>query len=113
MPVLAEACRSIGTYSVRNRGTLVGNLCNASPAADTAPILYCLEARVNVAGPKGERSLPIQDFMLGPGQTALEKGELVTSVLIPKTYPEEKGVYYKVSRPGAVDLATVGALAGR
>lgn len=108
VPILADGCHSIGTYSVRNRGTLGGNICNASPAADTAAPLYCLGAVVKIAGPEGERSLPIEDFFVGPGKTALRKGELVTSVLIPKPYPAGKGVYKKFSRTNSVDLATVG-----
>lgn len=108
VPILAQACHSIGTYSVRNRGTLVGNICNASPAADTAAPLYCLGAMVNIAGPEGRRTLAIKDFFTGPGQKALRRGELVVSVLLPKPYPTGKGVYRKASRTGSVDLATVG-----
>ncbi|MEW5784589.1 MAG: xanthine dehydrogenase family protein subunit M [Bacillota bacterium] len=108
LPILAEACHSIGTYSIRNRGTLAGNICNASPAADTAAPLYCLGALVNIAGPRERRSVPIEEFFTGPGQTALKKGELVVTVLIPKPYPTGKGIYLKASRTGSVDLATVG-----
>jgi len=108
VPVLAEACHRIGSFSIRNRGTLAGNICNASPAADTAAALYCLGALVNIAGPGGERSIAIEDFFVAPGKTALNKGELVVSVLIPKPYPAGKGIYYKASRTGSVDLATVG-----
>lgn len=106
--ILAEACHSVGTYSIRNRGTLVGNICNGSPAADTATPLYCLGANVNIAGTEGRRTVAIEDFFVGPGKTDLKKGELVVSVLIPKPYPTGKGVFKKVSRTGSVDLATVG-----
>jgi len=108
VPVLAKACHSVGSFSIRNRATLAGNICNASPAADTAAALYCLGAMVNIAGPGGERYLAIEEFFTGPGKTALENGELVVSVLIAKPYPAGKGVYYKASRTGSVDLATVG-----
>ena len=107
VPILAEACHSIGTYSIRNRGTLAGNICNGSPAADTAAPLYCLGAKVNIIGAEGQRTVAIEDFFVGPGQTALKKEELVLSVLIPKPYPAGKGVYKKASRTGSVDLATV------
>jgi CO/xanthine dehydrogenase FAD-binding subunit len=107
VPILAEACHSIGTYSIRNRGTLAGNICNGSPAADTAAPLYCLGAKVNITGTEGQRTVAVEDFFVGPGQTALKKGELVLSVLIPKPYPTGKGVYKKASRTGSVDLATV------
>ncbi|HHX87981.1 MAG TPA: xanthine dehydrogenase family protein subunit M [Firmicutes bacterium] len=113
VPVLAEGCHSIGTYSVRNRATLVGNICNASPAADTAAPLYCLGAEVKIAGPEGERRLPIEEFFTGPGKTALQPGELVTAVIIPKPYPQGKGVYKKASRTRSVDLATVGVAVQR
>ncbi len=113
VPVLAEGCHSIGTYSVRNRATLVGNICNASPAADTAAPLYCLGALVNIVGPGGERRISIEEFFTGPGKTALRPGELVTAVVIPRPYPQGKGVYKKSSRTSSVDLATVGVAVQR
>lgn len=113
VPILAEGCHSIGTYSIRNRGTLAGNICNASPAADTAAPLYCLGAMVIIAGPRKTRTLPVEEFFTGPGQTALQKGELVTAVVIPRPYPPGKGVYLKASRTGSVDLATVGVAVQR
>jgi CO/xanthine dehydrogenase FAD-binding subunit len=108
LPVLAEGCHSVGSYSIRSRATLAGNICNASPAADTAAPLYCLDAVVNIAGSSGTRTVPIVDFFTGPGKNALQKGELVQSVFIPKPYPDGKGVYFKASRTGSVDLASVG-----
>jgi carbon-monoxide dehydrogenase medium subunit len=113
VPILAEACHSVGTYSIRNRGTLVGNICNGSPAADTAAPLYCLGAKVNIVGTEGSRTVTIEDFFVGPGQTDLKRGELVVSVLIPKPYPTGKGVFKKASRTGSVDLATVGVTVQR
>ncbi|MDW7740103.1 MAG: xanthine dehydrogenase family protein subunit M [Bacillota bacterium] len=108
VPILAEGAHSVGSYSIRNRATLAGNICNASPAADTAAPLYCLGAIVNIIGSGGKRSLPVEEFFTGPGRTALEKGELIQSVLIPKPYPAGVGTYQKASRTGSVDLATVG-----
>ena len=105
---LAEGAHSVGSYPIRNRATLAGNLCNASPAADTAAPLYSLGAVIKLIGPDQERSMPIEEFFLGPGKTALQKGELVHSILIPKPYPAGKGVYLKASRTGSVDLSTVG-----
>ncbi len=112
-PILAEGAHSIGSYQIRNRATLVGNICNASPAADTAPPLYCLGAKVNLVGASGKRSIPIEEFFTGPGSSALEAGELVHSVLVPRPYPQEKGVYLRASRTGSVDLATVGVAVQR
>lgn len=105
---LAEGAHSVGSYAIRNRATLAGNLCNASPAADTAAPLYSLAAVINLIGPEQKRSLPIEEFFLGPGKTALQKGELVHSVSILKPYPVGKGLYFKASRTGSVDLSTVG-----
>ncbi|HED24585.1 MAG TPA: xanthine dehydrogenase family protein subunit M, partial [Firmicutes bacterium] len=108
IPILAQGARSVGSYSIRNRGTLAGNICNASPAADTAAPLYCIGASVIIAGAEDRRAVPVEEFFTGPGQKALKKGELVYSVLVPKPYPQGKGVYIKASRTGSVDLATVG-----
>ncbi len=108
IPILASGCRSVGSYMIRNRATLAGNICNASPAADTSAPLYCLNAVVNLVGPGGDRTIPVNEFFTGPGKNALKKGELVRSVTIPKPYPSGNGVYFKASRTGSVDLATVG-----
>lgn len=113
LPILAQGCHSIGTYSIRNRATLVGNICNASPAADTAAPLYCLGALVNIAGKRNLRTVSIEEFITGPGKTDLQKGELVLSVTIPRPYPVGKGVYLKGSRTASVDLATVGVAVQR
>ncbi len=113
VPILAEGCHSVGSYSIRNRATIAGNICNASPAADTAAPLYALDAVINIAGSGGNRSIPIKEFFIGPGKTALNKGELVQSVLIRKPYPKGKGIYLKASRTGSVDLATVGVAVQR
>jgi CO/xanthine dehydrogenase FAD-binding subunit len=108
IPVLAEGCHSVGSYMIRNRATIAGNICNASPAADTSAPLYCLDAYVNIIGSAGARSLPVKEFFTGPGRNALAKGELVHSITIKKPYPDGNGVYFKASRTGSVDLATVG-----
>ncbi len=108
IPILAEGSHSVGGYTIRNRATLAGNICNASPAADTAAPLYTLDALINIVGPDGNRSLPVEEFFTGPGQTALKNGELVQSIFIPRPFPAGKGVYIKASRTGSVDLATVG-----
>lgn len=113
VPILAEGCHSVGSYSIRNRATIAGNICNASPAADTAAPLYCLDAVVNIAGSGGTRTVPIEEFFIGPGKNALKKGELVHSILIPKPYPDGKGIYFKASRTGSVDLASVGVAVQR
>ena len=107
-PILIKACRTVGSYQVRNRATLVGNICNASPAADTAPPLLVLEAKVNIIGPTGEKIVPINQFFTGVKKNILKKGEIVTSITIPPIKDKWTGVYLKQGRKKEVDLATVG-----
>jgi carbon-monoxide dehydrogenase medium subunit len=107
-PILAEACKTVGSYQVRNRATLVGNICNASPAADTAPPLLVLEAKVNIIGPTGEKIVSINEFFTGVKKNILKKGEIVTSIIVPSFRDEWTGIYLKQGRRKDVDLATVG-----
>ena len=107
-PILAEACKTVGSYQVRNRATLVGNICNASPAADTAPPLLVLDAKVNIIGPTGEKTVPINQFFAGVKKNILKKGEIVTSITVPPIKGKWTGVYLKQGRRKEVDLATVG-----
>ena len=81
--LLAQACNSVASYQLRNRATVGGNICNASPAADTAPALYCLDAVLELFGPGGARRVPIAEFFLGPGKTALRSGEFLTAIHLP------------------------------
>ena len=107
-PILVKACKTVGSYQVRNRATLVGNICNASPAADTAPPLLVLDAKVNIIGPTGEKIVPINQFFTGVKKNILKKGEIVTSITIPPIKDKWTGVYLKQGRKKEVDLATVG-----
>jgi CO/xanthine dehydrogenase FAD-binding subunit len=110
-PLLRDACQAVGTLQVRNRATLVGNLCTASPAADTAPALLVTEARIVIASRSGERVLPLQEFILGPKRNALKRGEVVIQVEIPHMSPD-RAVFLKKTRVQGHDLATVN-MAGR
>jgi carbon-monoxide dehydrogenase medium subunit len=112
-PLLVECAEQVGAWPLRNRATLVGNVCNASPAADTAVALLCLDAQVITAGKKGERRIAIAEFFKGPGKTALEEGELVTAVRLPNSAAGYQGKYLRLSRRKGMDLATVGVLVGR
>ena len=107
-PILAEACKTVGSYLVRNRATLVGNICNASPAADTAPSLLVLDAKVNIVGPDGEKIVPLNQFFVGVKKNILKKEEVVISVIVPPLRDKWTGVYLKQGRRKDVDLATVG-----
>lgn len=108
LPMLAEATGLIGSWQIRNLGTIGGNLCNASPAADSAPPLLALEARVVVADMKGEREIPLPSFFTGPGETALKANQLLKEVIIPKRARRFAGTYLKSMRKQGVDLALVG-----
>jgi carbon-monoxide dehydrogenase medium subunit len=106
-PALVEAASVVGSIQIRNRATFTGNICNASPAADTAPALLVYGAVANLTGPAGRRSVALGEFFLGPGRTVLGRGEVVESIDLP--YPSEPcGVSFgRLTRRRGVDLASV------
>jgi len=106
-PLLVDCCLSLGSYPLRNRATVVGNICNASPCADTSAALLALDARVAAVGPGGRREIDMGDFFQGPGQTALRAGELVVEVLLHEKYRGGRGHYGRIARRRAVDISTV------
>lgn len=108
--VLAEGAATVGHVQVRNRATLGGNMCTASPAGDTFPALLVLEAAALLRGVDGERSVPVLEFFQGPRRTALKKGELLVGVMIPKLAGAQ-GHYAKLSRRKTADLTLVGVAA--
>ncbi len=105
---LAQAVIELGSIQVRNRATVVGNLCRASPSADTPPPLIADGAMVTIFGPEGERELPLEDFFTGPGQTVLANDEILKEVAVPSPPPRAGKVYIKHGRRKAMELATVG-----
>lgn len=106
--VLAEAARSVASYQLRNRATIVGNICNASPAGDTVGACLLLAGVLIVHGESGERREPLKTFFHGPGQTALETGDIVTSLHLPLPPQGLKSKYIKLGRNKLSDLAIVG-----
>lgn len=106
-PALGESASVVGSVQIRNRATLAGNLCNASPAADTAPALLAYSALVGIDGPTGRRAVPLADFFVGPGVTVLEKGELLIWVEIPIPPVPTGSAFARVTRRRGVDLASV------
>lgn len=108
---LAHAASVVGSRQVRNVGTVVGNICNASPSAETAPALLTLDAMVNISGPNGVRQVAIADFFTAPGKTVLAGNEIVTDLTVPEPGPNAFGTYIKLSRRRAMDLAIVGVAA--
>jgi len=111
-PALAEAGGVVGSVQIRNRAKLAGNICNASPAADTVPALLVYGARLTLASAAGTRTVPLDGFFSGPGRTALAPGELLASVLLP--WPEGRcgAAFGRVTRRHGVDLATVNLCCG-
>ncbi|MBN2259357.1 MAG: xanthine dehydrogenase family protein subunit M [Clostridiales bacterium] len=104
--ILVDAVHYAGSGQVRNLATMAGNICNASPLADSATPLLVYDAKVLVYSPNGDREIPITEFFKGVRKIALEKGEIVTGVRINK-YKSVKGVFRKFSRRKEVDLSTV------
>ena len=105
--LLTQACNAVASYQIRNRATLGGNCCNASPAADTVPALRCLEATAEICGPDGSRCLPVAEFICGPGRTALRSGEFLTCLQLPPPPKGARGVFNKMGRTRLGDIALV------
>ena len=106
-PALVDAARVVGSVQIRNRATLAGNICNASPAADTAPALLVYRAIVNITGSQGSRRVAIEDFMTGPRRTVLNGAEIVTSIDLPIPARRTGAAFGRVTRRYGVDLASV------
>jgi len=106
--VLGEAADTVGNYQLRNRATLGGNICNASPSADLAPAALVLEGKVTLSGPGGDRTMTLEEFWVGPGKTALKEYEYMTEVHFPNPPKNALGRYLKLGRSKMGDLAIVG-----
>jgi aerobic carbon-monoxide dehydrogenase medium subunit len=106
---LWDAVNIMAAPQVRNLGTIGGNLCSAVPSADTAPPLIALGASVRLLGTKGERSVPVESFFKGPGESVLKADEILVEVLVPNPPENSGGAYFKLMRRNAMDLALVGA----
>lgn len=104
--VLHEAAQQMGSTQVKNMGTVVGNLCRASPSADTAPPLLVLDAELRIAGPTETRVVPLESFFIGPGQTVLKYYEMVTEIVVPNL-PAGTGMAFLRATRVAADLAKV------
>jgi aerobic carbon-monoxide dehydrogenase medium subunit len=108
---LSKGAGLIGSVQIRNMATVGGNVCNASPSADTAPALLVLGARAVLAGAQGERTLPLEDFFLGPGKTALQPGELLIRLEMPSPLVCSGSFYLRHTPRAWMDLAFVGVSA--
>jgi carbon-monoxide dehydrogenase medium subunit len=104
---LAEAAVVVGSVQIRNRATLAGNVCNASPAADTVPPLLVYGARVVLRGPAGARTVPVDEVFVRSGVTTLERGELLTAIELPRPTEPRGTVHLRRTRRRGHDLASV------
>ncbi|MBS3920325.1 MAG: xanthine dehydrogenase family protein subunit M [Deltaproteobacteria bacterium] len=106
-PILAGASSVLGSVQVRNVATIGGNLCTASPSAETSPSLLVYEAEAHLVSQNGERRLSLESFFVGPGENALDKKEILKGILLPSPPPNSVGAYLKLGRRKSVDLSVV------
>jgi len=107
-PILTEACGDLGSYQIRCMGTVAGNICNASPSADSVPPLLTLQACIRVVSTDGERVLPLDQIFVGPFETVLQDHEIVASIEIPKPPVGSRGIYLKMPKITEKDETLVG-----
>ena len=107
-PIIHDAVKNIGSVQIRNVATIGGNLVNAVPSADGAIPLIALDAKANIYGTKGQRSIELRRFFLGPGQCDLDEGEILTEIVIPPLTPRTGGAYIKHGRREAMELPMLG-----
>jgi carbon-monoxide dehydrogenase medium subunit len=107
-PFLSQSAAEVGSIQIRNRATVGGNMANATPSADVAPALIALNATAKIVGANGERTVTLEEFFRGPGQTVMTSDEILTDLTIPKTGSRLVGEYIKFSPREMMDLAYVG-----
>jgi carbon-monoxide dehydrogenase medium subunit len=109
LPGLCEAAGIIGSDQVQSRSSLGGNLCNASPAADSVPAMVANGVRAVIAGPNGERTIPVEQVPTGPGQTSLAAGEIIVEFEVDDPSPRTSDAYLRMTPRTEMDIAVVGA----
>lgn len=108
-PGVVEAANLIGSDQIQSRCTIVGNLCNASPAADTVPAMVAAGAKVAIVGPRGRRTVAVEKVVTGPGVTSLKKGEIVEAITLPRRPPKSGDAYLRFIPRTEMDIAVVSA----
>ena len=109
--LLAQSARTVAAYQLRNRASVVGNICNASPAGDTIGACLVYDGWLDVFGPQGQRKEPLSSFFLGPGKTVLKPGDIALALHLPVPPKHAVGTYLKLGRNLQSDLAIVGVTA--
>jgi carbon-monoxide dehydrogenase medium subunit len=108
-PGVVEGANLIGSDQIQGRCTIVGNLCNASPAADSVPAMVAAGAKAVVVGPKKKRTIAVEDVVTGPGRTSLKKGEVIEAITLPKPAPKSGDAYLRFTPRTEMDIAVVSA----
>ena len=107
-PGIMDGVRLIGSLQIRGRASVGGNLCNASPAADSVPPLIAAAAVANIIGPSGSRDIPVEEVIIKPGQTSLSEGEIIVSFQLPNRPPKSGDAYLRFTPRTEMDIAVVG-----
>lgn len=107
IPALSQAAATVGSIQIRNRATIGGNLCHASPAADMAAVLLAMDCEVKIASTENERTIKLDQFFTGPNRTVLDRHEVLAEIIIPKDIERFKGVYLKHGPRKAMDIGVV------
>jgi CO/xanthine dehydrogenase FAD-binding subunit len=108
-PGVVDGANWIGSIQVRSRASMGGNLCNASPAADSVPAMMAVGAIASIEGPNGRREVPVEDIPVAPGKNSLAPGELLVSLFFPKQGPQSASAYLRFTPRTEMDIAVVGA----
>ena len=108
-PSVPNSGRLVGSLQVQNRASLGGNICNAAPSADAVPVVICLDARAEIAGPKGRREEPVEALFAGPGRNTLAPDEILVSILLPPVKRRSASCYLRFTPRREMDIAIAGA----
>jgi carbon-monoxide dehydrogenase medium subunit len=109
-PVIVELAKTVASVGIRNRATVVGNICSAVPCMDSGPLLLAYDASVQTVGPRGKRRIPVEEWFVAPRKTGLRKREIVTEVILPLPRKKHAGCWVKLGRYAGQDLAQVSVL---